>query len=161
VLFRSQVTPYHMDSDCNFLCQIAGRKKLYVFDGRDRSVVTEEDEEAHWCGDLHAAHYRADVQARAWSFAMEPGNGVHVPVTFPHWVQNGDEVSISLSINFRFLGRLRGDVFRMNHIIRRLGLHPRPAGASRVADTLKVAALRPARAGIDAVRWLQHHLFKH
>ncbi len=153
-----QVTPYHIDSDCNFLFQIGGRKTFYVFNGRDRSVLPEEEEERYWCGELNAAQYRAASQALAWSFALAPGNGVHVPVAFPHWVQNGTDVSISLSINFRFLVKLRGDVFRMNHLLRKLGLHPRAVGASPAIDSLKVAMLGPARAALGAVRHASHWL---
>src|SRR2546430_11470329 len=40
-----QVTPYHIDADCNFLFQIRGCKTFYVFNGRDRSVLPEKEEE--------------------------------------------------------------------------------------------------------------------
>ncbi len=39
-----QSTPYHIDGDCNFLCQVRGDKTLFVFDGRDRSVLSEVEE---------------------------------------------------------------------------------------------------------------------
>jgi Cupin-like domain len=147
-----QVTPYHIDADCNFLFQIRGCKTFYAFNGRDRTVLPQEEEESFWAGNINAAKYREENQAKAWSFAMEPGNGVHVPVIFPHWVKNGDNLSVSLSINFRFLGRLRGDVCRMNHLLRKAGLHPRAAGQSKMVDLLKVAILSPPRAGITMMR---------
>ena len=144
-----QITPYHIDADCNFLFQIRGRKTFYAFNGRDRSVLPVEEEESFWAGNMNAAQYREENQAKATAFALEPGNGVHVPVIFPHWVQNGDNISVSLSINFRFHGYLLGDIYRMNHLLRKIGLRPRPAGESKLADCLKVAMISPPRAGIQ------------
>ena len=42
----NRVTSYHIDPDCNFLCQIQGRKVLHVFDRYDRDVLPEEEIEA-------------------------------------------------------------------------------------------------------------------
>lgn len=143
-----QVTPYHIDADCNFLFQIRGRKTFYAFNGKDRAILPQAEEESFWAGNINAARYREENQVKARSFALEPGNGVHVPVIFPHWVKNGDNLSVSLSINFRFLGRLRGDVYRMNYLLRKAGLRPRDAGESKMVDFLKVAVISPPRVGI-------------
>jgi hypothetical protein len=147
-----QVTPYHIDADCNFLFQIQGCKTFYVFNGLDRSVLPEQEEERFWSGDQNAAQYREENQAKAWTFALEPGNGVHVPVIYPHWVKNADNISISLSINFRFHGRLRGNTLRMNHFLRGLGLQPRPFGQSRLVDSSKAMLIGVPRAGIHLIR---------
>ncbi len=40
-------------------------------------------------------------EAKSWTFDLQPGSGLHFPVTYPHWVKNADEVSISFSIAFR------------------------------------------------------------
>jgi hypothetical protein len=140
-----QVTPYHIDADCNFLFQIRGSKMFYVFDGRDRSVLTEVEEENFWAGDINAAKYNENNQRKAWSFELKPGVGVHVPVIFPHWVKNERAVSMSLSINFRFHGLKYADVFRANHFMRKFGLHPRPVGKSKMADSIKGSVFGGAR----------------
>jgi hypothetical protein len=140
-----QVTPYHVDDAVNFLFQLHGPKTLYVFNGKDRSVLPEEEEERYWAGEMNAAQYREETQANAWAFALRPGNGVHVPVTFPHWAKSGDKISVGLSVNFRFHGHIRGDVYRMNNALRRLGLHPRPAGESALTDLVKTAVYSPGR----------------
>jgi hypothetical protein len=147
-----QVTPYHVDADCNFLFQILGCKTLYAFNGRDRSVLPQEEEESFWAGDLNAARYRKENQAKAQSFDLKPGNGVHVPVMFPHWVKNGENLSVSLSINFRFLGSLRGDIHRTNRTMRKMGFQPRPVGESRLVDALKLMIMRPPLSGIRMCR---------
>ena len=47
------VTPFHMDDEHNFILQIAGRKRLYVWDPQDRSVVSDLGQEL-----FHARHSR-------------------------------------------------------------------------------------------------------
>ena len=95
-----RVTPYHMDGETNFLLQIRGSKTIYVFDGSDRSVVSEAELKQYWTGDRNAATYKESTQASATPFDLKPGVGVHVPLLFPHWVKNGQDVSVSVSINF-------------------------------------------------------------
>ena len=67
---------------------------------------------------------------------------VHHPPLAPHWVQNGDEVSVSVSIGFcmRSLDR-RARVYQVNHFLRRLGIQPTPPGNSAIRDGLKIAAI--------------------
>ena len=63
-----QRTPYHIDKPCNFLFQIHGRKTFFVFNGRDRSVLRESEEEEFWAGDKDAAHYREENQPKSLVF---------------------------------------------------------------------------------------------
>ncbi|MFG0334075.1 MAG: transcription factor, partial [Maioricimonas sp. JB049] len=65
------------------------------------------------------------------------------PVTNPHWVQNGPDVSVSFSITFRTpdLDR-RAGVHRVNACLRRLGLTPGPAGKHPKRDWCKYQAHR-------------------
>jgi hypothetical protein len=141
-----QITPYHMDADCNYLLQIAGVKTVYVFNGADRNVVTAEELESFYSGQINAAQYREASQKGAWQFDLTPGHGVHIPVTFPHWVENGDNVSISVSINFRFVDRTVPDIYRLNSYLRRLRLHPRLPGESALSDGVKKLASKTLRA---------------
>jgi hypothetical protein len=140
-----RVTPYHMDADCNYLLQLSGAKTVYVFNGADRSVVTAEELEAFYRSDVNAARFKQETQAGAWKFELTPGRGVHVPVTFPHWVQNGDSVSISASINFCFVDHTVPDLYRVNYYLRRAGLKPSPPGASAMSDGVKKLAASTLR----------------
>lgn len=142
----NQVTPYHMDADCNYLLQIAGAKTVFVFNGADRSVVTAGELERFYTGQINAAQYREASQNGAWRFELTPGHGIHIPVTFPHWVQNSDNVSISVSINFRFVDRTVPDIYRLNHYLRRLGLHPKLPGESIISDGAKKLISKTLRA---------------
>jgi hypothetical protein len=71
---------------------------------------------------------------------MEPTDGVYVPPHAPHWVQNGDEVSVSFSITFQTpLNERAIRVHSMNAKLRRLGLSPRPPGQRPRLDRRKAA----------------------
>lgn len=140
-----RITPYHMDADCNYLLQISGEKCMYVFDGSNREVVSCEELERFYAGDINAALYKEATQEKAYAFNMEPGNGVHVPVGFPHWVQNGDQVSVSVSLNFCFVDRTVPDIYRINHYLRKRGMHPTPPGRSVLVDKTKSVAAALAR----------------
>jgi hypothetical protein len=138
-----RVSSYHIDRECNWLLQISGRKTIHVFDKSDREVIPEEEIERFWTVDNNAAVYKPQYEGRATVFEMGPGDGVHIPVGSPHWVQNGDEVSVSLSINFHYKERLKGDIYRANYFLRRMGITPNPPGSSRFGDWTKRVIYRP------------------
>jgi hypothetical protein len=144
-----RITPYHLDNECNVLVQIKGEKDIYVFDQRDREVLTEVELERFWVGDWNAGEYKLRCQDKARAFHLAPGAAVHIPVNAPHWVKNNANVSISLSINFEWKDELVPNVYRANFFLRKLGIQPKPPGQSRVSDTLKqttiTAGFVPAR----------------
>ncbi len=80
---------------------------------------------------------------KAMVFDLQPGFGLHFPVTYPHWVQNGNAVSVSFSITFRTpdLDR-RKVVYGMNHRARQNGSDPTPYGVSPWKDNVKYNAHR-------------------
>jgi hypothetical protein len=136
-----QITPYHIDNECNFLLQLRGEKTINIFDQNDRAVLTEEELENFWIGNQNAARYKAELQERARTYQLAPGRVVHLPINAPHWIRNGDGVSISLSLNCELPGYTARRVFRANHYIRKLGLTPTPPGKSAKRDALKNAAM--------------------
>jgi hypothetical protein len=138
-----RVTTYHIDRECNFLLQIRGSKTLHVFDREDREVLTEEEIERFWSVDFNAAVYKPDLQDRACSYLLSPGGGVHIPVNCPHWLENHDNVSISLSVNFQFNDSMRANPYRANFLLRKLGLRPKPPGQSPIIDAVKSCAVTP------------------
>jgi hypothetical protein len=136
------VTPHHIDHESNFLLQVHGEKNLNVCDPNDRSLLTEEEIERYYMGDLSAAAYKETSQQKAMVFPLVPGWGVHIPSKGPHWVRNGPEFSVSFSINFcmRQLDRA-ARVYQFNHYLRRLNLQPSPPGKSEIKDRLKIMTL--------------------
>lgn len=148
-----RVTPYHIDRECNFILQIHGNKTLHVFDRTDREVLTEQELERFWAVDNNAAVYKPDLQERAHVYPLGPGDAVHVPVNCPHWVKNGKDISVTLSVNFWYRDTPQGDVYRANYYLRRLGLIPSPPG-----DALRDRLKRGFLPAIDGVRRAQKAL---
>jgi hypothetical protein len=139
-----RVTAYHIDRECNFLLQLRGSKTIHVFDQHDRVVLPEEELETFWSVDNNAAKYKPEHQNRAQSYLLTPGSAVHIPVNAPHWVQNSDNISMSMSVNFQYRDYLKGNVYRMNYALRKLGLRPTPPGKFETLDTLKSFSMIPA-----------------
>jgi Cupin-like domain len=140
------VTPYHMDPEHNFLLQIRGKKTVYMWDPADREVLPEESIERFYGGDPHRnMPFDEAWQKRAQRFDLEPGDALYFPPTAPHWVQNGDEVSVSFSITFRSeAGDRRQRVYWANHKLRKLGWEPAAFGRSKLVDSAKNVAIQTA-----------------
>jgi hypothetical protein len=142
----NSVTPYHMDPEYNFLLQIRGRKTMSVFDGRDRSLLSEQELEQYLSGGHRNLSFREEFQQKARECELKPGDGLHVPVTAPHWVKNGNEVSVSFSITFRApASEKRTIVYTTNAYLRKRGLRPLPYGQSHWRDTAKYFSYRAVR----------------
>jgi hypothetical protein len=139
------VTPYHIDHETNFLLQIQGEKDVALYNARDRSLLTAEEIERFYAGagSVDAANWRDDLGERGTVYRLVPGLAVHHPPLAPHWVRNGQNVSVSVSIGFclRELDA-RAHVWQANYCLRRLGLRPREPGVSPRADRLKHAVVR-------------------
>jgi len=148
------ITPFHMDHEHNFILQIRGSKRLYTWDPFDRVVVSERAQEL-----FHDQHSRElvtwseDFRTRARIFDLEPGLGGNMPSTSPHMVENGGSPSITISFTYYTdATRQRELLYRGNARLRRLGLAPRPVGASPVRDRAKHAVLAGFTQAKNAVR---------
>ncbi len=132
------LTPYHMDPEENFLLQVRGGKTMHVFDPLDRAVLAEQEIERFFSGAHRNLVFREELRGRSKAFRLAPGLGVHVPLAAPHWVQNGDAVSVSFSITFQTPASARkAHAWRLNALLRRWGLEPAPVGGSAVRDGVK------------------------
>jgi hypothetical protein len=75
---------------------------------------------------------------------MKPGTGVHIPVNTPHWLKNGNSVSVTLNVNFQFKDQEVANLYKANYYLRRAGLKPAMPGASPAVDRVKAAAFTAA-----------------
>jgi hypothetical protein len=141
-----RVTMYHIDPVCNFLMQISGEKQIHIFDRNDREVLPEEDLERYWALNGHSTAYPSALEDRAEVFTMRPGSGIHIPLNNPHWLKNGNDVSVSLSINYQYKDKRFKDVYQANYYLRKMGLKPRPLGSSKLVDQMKGSAVAVSRA---------------
>lgn len=148
-----RITPSHADHDTNLLFQIQGPKKMFVFDGNDPEIFPEEARERFWNGDTQAFAWRPELQSRALSVQMVPGVAVHVPTASPHWLQNGQEISISVSINVKRRVDIIADTYKLNARLRRAGFSPSAPGRSQVHDRAMSLAWRSA----SGIAHLLHH----
>jgi hypothetical protein len=74
-------------------------------------------------------------------YELRPGDGVYVRPDAPHFVVNGPETSISLSITWRTSTTKRtARVHRANGRLRRLHVTPAPPGRRVAVDRVKAAA---------------------
>lgn len=120
------VTPFHMDHEANILSQIAGGEKTFcAFAPDDREVVSLPQIERFYVKDINAATYDPRLQSRGKEYRLVPGTAVCVPPLGPHWVTNGNDTSISLSLTLCFpeLER-RARIHQVNYHLRQLGLNP-------------------------------------
>ncbi|HLW71120.1 MAG TPA: hypothetical protein VKS22_10925 [Candidatus Binataceae bacterium] len=135
-------TPYHIDHEYNFLLQIRGEKNVNLLDGADREILSAREIEAFYVNDFDAPSFRDESRVKSRCFHLAPGIGVHQPPLAPHWVQNCENLSISVSIMFctRELNA-RAKVFQANHFLRSLGFAPLEPSASPLSDRLKTFSL--------------------
>jgi hypothetical protein len=131
-----RVSSYHIDRECNFLLQIRGSKTISIHDRGDRQVLPEEEIERFWTVDPNSAVYKPAYDDRASTYELVPGRAVHIPVNAPHWVKNGPDVSVSLSINFHYVDSVLADLYRANYRLRSLGLKPLPPRKSAAVDQI-------------------------
>jgi len=128
------ITPVHIDPEHNFLLQVRGTKVVKV--GKYGDPLTAQlTAERYYSGAHRNIEWLPEV---ADTFILEPGDGVYSPFLAPHWVQNGPEMSISLSATFQTTDRDRAaPVHAFNARLRRRGLTPRPPGFSPNIDWVK------------------------
>ena len=119
------LTPFHFDPEYNILFQIAGRKFFAVY-----------PPEGPWLGELANERYHAEgenllpwIESFAESGAvhlLDPGDALFVPYRSPHWVEVGEEPSISISLTWSTrAGYEQDDAYRFNAWLRRRGFAPR------------------------------------
>jgi len=139
------VTPFHLDPEHNVLCHVSGRKTMLIVPGEE-DVVTPEKHESYHLGGHRNVPWRDEYAERGETFELEPGDAVHVPLMWPHWVKNGPEPSISFSITWKNEWVYQeADVRGMNHILRRIGIDPAPPAQYPRGNPAKVLAYRAIR----------------
>ncbi len=139
------VTPFHLDPEHNVLCHVRGRKTMMIVPG-DEDVVPSEKHESYHMGGHRNVPWDDDYEQRGERFELEPGDAVHVPLMWPHWVRNGPEPSISFSITWKNEWVYQeADVRGMNHMLRRIGIDPAPPAQYPRGNPAKVLAYRAIR----------------
>lgn len=94
------ISPFHTDREQNFLVHLHGVKTMYVVPQPWRSTLGEIGEALFRPRKGIAPEFNSQHQKSAQSYQLEPGTSIYVPRIMPHWVINGPQAAMSLSINF-------------------------------------------------------------
>jgi hypothetical protein len=123
------VTPYHFDPEHNILLQVRGSKIMTQFPAGDPDYAPDEVHETYHTGGARELTWRDELAAGGREFTLGPGEALFVPVMAPHFVRNGPEPSVSLSITWRSEWSFaEADARAFNAALRRIGLKPRSTG---------------------------------
>lgn len=138
------VTPFHFDKEHNFLLQIHGRKRVYVWDHRDTEVASEHARDLfHSSHERYLLRWNDAFRERAQIFDLEPGMGAYMPSTSPHMVENGEDPSVTISFTYYTDATRRDSLLHRSHAwLRRMKLTPAPVGASKGLDALMYSGAR-------------------
>ncbi len=137
------MTPSHTDPEHNFLLQVRGEKDMNVGEFPDGDTRQLELEQTFGGGGNRNIQWEPSNPQK---FNLQPGDGVYVPPHAPHWVENGPEASVSLSITFQTPANKRAiSVHAFNARLRRLGVTPAPPGRRPAVDVQKANCQRVLR----------------
>src|SRR5215468_1848765 len=134
----NSVTPVHYDIEHSLLMQVSGSKTVSV--GRFESdAVRRHEFDRYWDG----SHGRIEnVPPEIATYTMTPGRAVYIPPGTPHWVHNGPDISLSVTLTYFTAATVRENrIEDFNSHLRRRHLKPREPGRSVTVDTAKVCAM--------------------
>ncbi|GGZ10875.1 transcriptional regulator [Novosphingobium colocasiae] len=121
------VTPYHFDPEHNILLQVRGSKVMTQFPAGDARYAPDQVHETYHTGGGRELVWRDELLAGGTEFPLCAGEALYVPVMAPHFVRNGPEPSVSLSITWRSEWSFaEADARAFNGLLRRIGLNPSP-----------------------------------
>ena len=135
-------TPLHFDAEWNVLFQIEGTKTFATLPAHPPFLTLAEREAYHATGENLIA-WHPDYAAFAQEHALAPGDALFVPYEAPHYVRNGDAVSISLSVTWQDRwSRDVADAARIGPILRRFGISPHDPLCDQGRPRLRAIASR-------------------
>jgi Cupin superfamily protein len=134
----NSVTPVHFDIEHSLLMQVSGSKTVSI--GRFESDAARRHEfDRYWDG----SHGRIEsLPPEETAYTMTPGRGVYIPPGTPHWVHNGPDTSLSVTLTYFTAATVRESrIEDFNAHLRRRHMKPREPGRSAAVDTAKVGAM--------------------
>ena len=133
------VTSAHFDIEHSFLLQLEGHRTLGFGKFADREQ-REREVHRYWNGSFGRLDTLPEQVAE---FELAPGRGAYIPPYTPHWLNNGDSTSLSLTITF--FNRDNADesmVQAFNEKVRRIGIDPKVYGDAPGRDRAKLTFMR-------------------
>jgi hypothetical protein len=140
------VAPYHFDPEHNILMQVRGSKRFTMFPAGDPRYAPDEFHEAYHLGGRPELPWRDELAQGGVEWSLGPGDALFVPVMAPHFVRNGDEVSVSISVVWRSEWSFaEADARAFNRVLRNIGLTPGNPGRWPHQNKAKSIAYRALR----------------
>jgi hypothetical protein len=135
----NSTTPAHFDIEHSLIMQVRGRKRL-TFGRFERPEDEHHEVRRYWDG----SHGRIEtLPPELAAFDLTPGAGASIPPVAPHWVRNGDAVSISVTLTFFTPDTDRESLAHaFNARLRRMRMSPRWPGESPLLDRGKAGLMR-------------------
>jgi hypothetical protein len=134
----NSVTPVHFDIEHSLLMMVSGKKTVSI--GRFESdAVRRHEFDRYWDG----SHGRIEnLPPEVATYTMTPGRGVYIPPGTPHWVHNGPDISLSVTLTYFTAATVRENrIEDFNSHLRRRHMKPQEPGHSAIVDTAKVCAI--------------------
>ncbi len=134
----NSVTPVHFDIEHSLLMQVSGSKTVSI--GRFESdAVRRHEFDRYWDG----SHGRIEaLPPEVAAYTLTPGRAVYIPPGTPHWVHNGPDISLSVTLTYFTAATVRENrIEDFNSYLRRRHMKPREPGRSATVDTAKICAL--------------------
>jgi Cupin superfamily protein len=134
----NSVTPVHFDIEHSLLMQVSGCKTVSI--GRfETDAIRRHEFDRYWDG----SHGRIEaLPPEVAGYTLTPGRAVYIPPGTPHWVHNGPEISLSVTLTYFTAATIRENrIEDFNSYLRRRHLNPREPGHSTALDTAKVGAM--------------------
>ena len=140
------VTPFHFDPEHNILLQLQGSKAMTVYPAADPRFAAQAEHERYHCGGHRNLPWDDGFAGDGFTAHLTPGQAVMVPVMAPHFVRNGPEPSVSLSITWRSEWSYReAEAHAANRWLRRRGITPAMPPRWPAHARAKTLAWRAAR----------------
>jgi len=138
------VTGAHFDIEHSLQLQLRGNRTVNFGEWPDQAT-RDREVSRYWNGSYGKL---TSMPTPVAEFAVGPGVGMYIPPYTPHWLLNGDETSLSLTITFFTRDNESESLVQaFNERLRKLGLHPRREGESALRDGAKSGFMRAYSAG--------------
>lgn len=141
------VTPFHVDSENNFLLQLRGKKRFGVWHPNEKRIVPDEAIE-DWivCRRVGKLKYQPEfMDSAVVDDVLESGDGIYMPSTAPHLTHAEEDLataespySITLAVVF-YTRKTRklAYIYSVNRLLRKFGFEPKPAEVNKLQDMFK------------------------
>src|SRR5215472_15965451 len=134
----NSVTPVHFDIEHSLLMQVSGKKTVSI-GSFESDAVRRHEFDRYWDG----SHGRIEtLPPEVAAYPLTPGRAVYIPPGTPHWVHNGPDISLSLTLTYFTAATVRENrIEDCNSRLRRWHVTPREPGRSTAVDTAKICAM--------------------